>query len=59
VLQFFVTEPNQSFQRGLVFEPVLAAELEYFCVNVTLGETEDVCIRPALNLAEIALFTDG
>ena len=59
MLQFLVAEPHKRLERGLVSEPVIAADLEHLCVDVTLDEAEDIRIGATLYLAEIALLAVG
>ena len=59
MLQFLVTEPHKRLERGLVSEPVIAADLEHLCVDVPLDEAEHIRIGATLYLAEIALLAVG
>ena len=51
MLQFFVGEAHQGFERRLVAQPMVAADLEDLCADVALDEPKDVGIRTALDLA--------
>ena len=44
MFQLLVAESNQGFESGLVSQPVLVAELEDLGIDVTLNESEDICI---------------
>jgi hypothetical protein len=59
MLQFLITEPHKRLERGLVSEPVIAADLEHLCIDVPLDESEDIRIGATLYLAEIALLAVG
>src|SRR5437764_4083322 len=55
MLQFLFAEPDQRFERGLVAEPMIAAQLEDLGIDETLDEAEHVGVGAALHLTEIAM----
>src|SRR5215469_3490861 len=56
MLQLLIAEPYQRFERGLVAEPMIAAQLKDLGIDKTLDQAEHVGVGAALNLAEIALL---
>jgi len=56
VLELLIAEPDQRFVRGLVAEPVIAADLEDLGVDEALDRPEDIGVASPLNLAQQALL---
>ena len=56
VLEFLVGEAHQRFERDLVAEPVLAADLQHLGADEALDQAEDVGVGAALDLAREALL---
>ena len=54
VLELLVAEAHERFERDLVAEPVVAADLEDLGVDEALDEPEQVRVRSALDLAHEA-----
>ncbi len=50
MLQFFIREANDGFQRGLIAEGVIPADLEHLRADETLHQPEHVGVRAALHL---------
>ena len=58
MLQFLVAEPHQRFERDLIAEPVIVAQLQDLGVDEALDQPEDVGVGAALDLAHEALFVE-
>src|SRR5215472_13904193 len=56
MLQLLIAEPDQRFERGLVAEPMIAAQFKDLGIDKTLDQAEHVGVGAALDLAEIALL---
>ena len=56
MLELLVGEAHQRLERGLVAEPVLAADVEDLGADVALDHAEHVGVGAALHLAEQPLF---
>ena len=56
MLQLLVAEPDQRFERDLVAEPMVAAQLQDLGADKALDQPEHVGVGAALDLAEIALL---
>ena len=56
VLQLLVGEADQRFERGLIAEPVVAADLEHLRADEALDQAEHVGVGAALHLAQKARF---
>ncbi|MDT4870863.1 hypothetical protein FQZ97_1059600 [compost metagenome] len=52
MLQLFVGEAHDGFQRGLVAEPVVAAYLQHLRADEALDQAEHVGVGAALHLAQ-------
>ena len=56
MFQLFVAKTDEAFQRNLISQPVVAADFKDFCIDEAFDQTEDVCIRAALDLTQESLF---
>ena len=59
MLYFSITKADQRFERYLVAQQVILANFQHLGVNEALGETEYVCVGPALDLADEPLLIIG
>src|SRR5215469_7507605 len=55
MFQLFIAKADESLQRNLISQPVVATELQHLCIDEAFDQTENVCIRAALNLTQISL----
>ena len=53
MLQLLVAEPDQRFERDLVAEPMIAAQLQHLGADKAFDQPEHVGVGAALHLAEI------
>src|SRR5262249_6363159 len=51
-----VTKPNERFERNLIAQPMIAAELQDLGADEALDQSEHVGVGPTLYLAEIDPF---
>ena len=56
MLQLLVAEPDQRFERDLITEPVIAAQLQHLGADKALDQSEHAGVGATLYLAEIPLF---
>src|SRR6185312_9208 len=56
MFQFLIAEPNQSFKRNLVAEPMIGAQFEDLCIDEAFDQAEYVGVGATLNLAHESLF---
>src|SRR6516225_8785822 len=56
VLQLLIAEPHQRFERNLVAECVIAAQLQDLGVDKPLDQPKDIGVSASLNLAHKASF---
>ncbi len=56
MLQLLVAEPDQRFERNLIAEPVVAAQLQHLGADKAFDQSEHAGVGAALDLAEIPLL---
>jgi hypothetical protein len=58
LMLLFIGEPNQCFQRHVVAEKVVAAEVQDQRVHEALNQTKDIGAATPMNLTEVSLLFD-